>query len=266
MRTTSSFIVAMPVLLATAGAAFAHAYLRSAQPPVEGTVVQPPHEVTIAFTEAVEPRFSTIAVTNATAQRLDVGQPHIVGGDAKRLAVGLQALPQGIYTVVWRATSVDTHKTDGSFYFSVAPTDESGISVEHVWARATAGTTSTAAVYLTVTDNGQPDRLIGLSTPVAATAELHETIHDGGVMKMRPVAGIALEPGKPVTFSPGGYHVMLTGLKKPLKAGDSFPLTLTFEHAQPITVTVKVEAVDLAGTGHEHGTIDGMPGQMGHTP
>jgi copper(I)-binding protein len=48
--------------------------------------------------------------------------------------------------------------------------------------------------------------------------------------------------------------------------GDSFPLTLTFEHAQPITVTVKVEAVDLAGTGHEHGTIDGMPGQMGHTP
>jgi len=115
-------------------------------------------------------------------------------------------------------------------------------------------------------DNGQPDRLIGLSTPVAATAELHETIHDSGVMKMRPMAGIALEPGKPVTFSPGGYHVMLMGLKNLLKAGDRVPLTLTFEHAYPITVTVKVEAIGAAGTGHEHGTMDDMPGQMGHTP
>ncbi|MEA2733057.1 MAG: periplasmic copper chaperone [Acetobacteraceae bacterium] len=264
MRITSSFIVAVPVLLATAGAAFAHAYLRSAQPPVEGTTVQPPHEVTIAFTEAVEPRFSTIVVTNAAAQRVDVGQPHIVGGHAERLTVGLQALPPGIYTVVWHATSVDTHKTDGSFHFTVAPPDASGISAEHVWARATAGTTSTAAVYLTVTDNGQPDRLACLSTPVAATAELHETIHDGDVMKMRPVAGIALEPGKPVTFSPGGYHVMLTGLKKPLKAGDSFPLTLTFEHAQPITVAV--EAAGAAAMGHDHGTMNGLHDQMGHAP
>jgi copper(I)-binding protein len=162
------------------------------------------------------------------------------------------------------ATSVDTHKTDGSFHVTVAPPDASGISAEHVWARATAGTTSTAAVYLTVTDNGQPDRLACLSTPVAATAELHETIHDGDVMKMRPVAGIALEPGKPVTFSPGGYHVMLTGLKKPLKAGDSFPLTLTFEHAQPITVAV--EAAGAAAMGHDHGTMNGLHDQMGHAP
>jgi copper resistance protein C len=111
MRITSSFIVAVPVLLATAGAAFAHAYLRSAQPPVEGTTVQPPHEVTIAFTEAVEPRFSTIVVTNAAAQRVDVGQPHIVGGHAERLTVGLQALPSGIYTVVWRPRSTRTRPT-----------------------------------------------------------------------------------------------------------------------------------------------------------
>ena len=62
-------------------------------------------------------------------------------------------------------------------------------------------------------------------------------------MRMRPLAGIALEPGKPVTLAPGGYHVMLMGLKAPLKQGDQFPLTLTFERAPPMTVTVNVEAL-----------------------
>ncbi len=83
---------------------------------------------------------------------------------------------------------------------------------------------------------------------------------------MRSVAAIVLDPGKVVTLSPGGYHVMLMGLKSPLKAGDSFPLTLAFEHAQPITVTVKVEAVGASGMEHDHGTMGSMPGQMGHTP
>jgi copper(I)-binding protein len=68
-------------------------------------------------------------------------------------------------------------------------------------------------------------------------------------MKMRPVSSIPLDPGKPVTLKPGGYHVMLTGVKGPLKPGDSFPLTLTFAHAQPITVTAKVEAMGGAMPG-----------------
>jgi copper(I)-binding protein len=106
-----------------------------------------------------------------------------------------------------------------------------------------------------VTSKGVPDHLVSVSTPIG-TADLHETINDNGVMKMRPVASIALDPGKPVTFKPGGYHVMLTGLKGPLKAGDSFPLTLTFEHAQPVSVTVKVEAAGGGGMGN----MPGMPG------
>ena len=85
-------------------------------------------------------------------------------------------------------------------------------------------------------------------------------------MKMRPVAAIALDPGKPVTLSPGGYHAMLMGLKSPLEAGDGFPLTLTFEDAQPITVTVKVEAVGATGMAHDHGTMGGMQSQTGHMP
>lgn len=171
------------------------------------------------------------------------------------------------------ATSVDTHRTDGSYHFTLAAADASDISLDHVWARASAGNATTGAAYLTVTDHGRPDRLVGVSTPVAATAELHETINDNGVMKMRPVAGIALEPGKPVKFLPGGYHVMLTGLKSPLKAGDSFPLTLAFEHAQPITVTATVEAVGGAAMDRggmnmpgQGGGMPGMSGQMGSKP
>jgi copper(I)-binding protein len=269
MRRHSTLILVVPFLLASASAAFAHAHLQKAVPSVESTVTQPPHEVAIAFTEAVEPRFCSIEVTNATAQRMDAGQPHIVDGNAKQLAVAVQALAPGIYTVVWHATSVDTHKTDGSYHFTVAASDASGISIEHVWARASAGTATTGAAYLTVTDTGRPDRLVGASTPAATSAQLHETIHDNGVMKMRPVAAVELAPGKPVTFSPGGYHVMLIGLKAPLKAGDSVPLTLNFEHAQPITVTIqieavgKVEAMGASGMEHDHGT---MPGQMGHLP
>jgi periplasmic copper chaperone A len=126
------------------------------------------------------------------------------------------------------------------------------IQIDHVWARASAGT-STGAAYLTMINKGPPDRLIGVTTPIAASAELHETTRENGVMKMRPVGGLALATDQPVTLAPGGYHVMLTGLKSPLKAGDDFPLTLSFEHAQPITVTVKVEAL-------------GSHGQMGRMP
>lgn len=257
-------------ILMTAGAAclighaaFAHAHLQVASPAADSIVTQPPAEVTITFTEAVEPRFSTIQVTGADGKRIDQGEPHLIAGNGKQLGVAVAALPPGAYTVVWHATAVDTHKTEGTYQFTVAPANASGITLQHVWARASAGVATTGAAYLTVTDNGQPDRLVGVSTPVAATAQLHETIDDQGVMKMRAVPGIDLVPGKPVSFQPGGYHVMLMGLQSPLKAGDTFPLTLTFEHAPPITATVKVEAAGAAATPHDHGGMQGMQGMQG---
>jgi len=117
------------------------------------------------------------------------------------------------------------------------------IAVSNAWARATPGTATTGAAYVTITDNGSPDRLTGVRTPVAGMAQLHEMRTVNGVMKMRKVAGIRLLTAKPVTLAPGGYHVMLMRLKHPLKEGDTFPLTLTFEHAAPITVQVKVAAL-----------------------
>ena len=135
-----------------------------------------------------------------------------------------------------------------ALFFLIAAGDAPTFQVDHPWARASAGAAKNGAAFLTVTAKGAGDRLTGVASPVAATAELHESIDDKGVMKMRPVAGVALEPGKSVTLAPGGYHVMLMGLKAPLKAGDSFPLTLKFERAPELTVTVKVEA--LGGGGH----------------
>jgi copper(I)-binding protein len=264
MRTTSTLILAGPILAASMGAAFPHSYPRSAIPPVNSTVTLPPREVTIILSEAVEPRFSAIEVSDSDARRVDDGKPHATSGDGTRLSVGLRTLPPGTYIVAWHATSVDTYQTAGSYRFTVAAAGVPGIGLEHVWARPIAGSAATAAVYFTVTNKSQPDRLTGVSTPIAAGAELHETINDNGVMKMRPVQSIALDPGKPVTFKPGGYHVMLTGMKGALKAGDSFPLTLTFEHAQLITETVKVDAAGSAAAMGAHGGMDGMPGMQGH--
>jgi copper(I)-binding protein len=128
----------------------------------------------------------------------------------------------------------------------------SSIRVEHVWARATPPGAATGAVYMTLTGTGAPDRLVSISTPVAAMAGLHESVNDNGVMRMRPVEGLALQPGAPVSLKPGGLHVMLMQLKHPLKAGDSFPVTLVFAHAAPLTVTATVVPVGAREPGMDH--------------
>ncbi len=115
------------------------------------------------------------------------------------------------------------------------------VRIEDAWSRpALAG--RTGVVYLTVQDTGAPDTLTGASTPVANQAELHESIVDHGVAKMRAVASLDVGPGKPVTLAPNGYHIMLMGLKQPLKAGETFPVTLTFAHAGAVTATVAVRS------------------------
>lgn len=115
--------------------------------------------------------------------------------------------------------------------------------IKQAWARATIGLGKTGATYLTVINHGKkPDRLIAVETPIARRAGLHTHIVDGTVMKMRPMAAIDIPPGVSATLKPGGDHVMMMGLKSPLKTGGSFPLNLTFETAG--TVNVKV---DIAG-------------------
>jgi copper(I)-binding protein len=115
------------------------------------------------------------------------------------------------------------------------------IEVEHAWARATTSVAETGAVYVTITNHGtEPDQLIGASSPIAAKAELHQTVEDNGVMKMTPLTDIPVAASTSVTLQPGHLHIMLVGLVKPLKLGDSFPLTLTLKYAGSIQTTVTV--------------------------
>jgi methionine-rich copper-binding protein CopC len=110
--------LAMAALVLCASRASAHAFLRTATPAVGGTVREAPAQVVIDFTEDVEPGFSTIAVQDADGARVDTGAVHLAGGPA-HLAVGLKPLPPGPYTVVWHATSTDTHRTEGRYSFTV---------------------------------------------------------------------------------------------------------------------------------------------------
>ena len=148
-----------------------------------------------------------------------------------------------------------------SAFLALAPAawaDQSGIEVLNAWSRAALAGRN-GAVYLTITDTGAADRVTAASTPVAQTAEVHESVSENGVMKMRPVTALPVAPGKPVILSPGGYHVMLMGLKQPLTKGESFPLTLTFERAAPITVTVQVESAGASRPGGSAGHDTDMP-------
>ena len=118
--------------------------------------------------------------------------------------------------------------------------------VTNAWARATPGGTTIGAAYLTVL-SATPDRLVAAASPVARKAELHMMSMSGGVMTMRPLDGIDLPAGRPVTFKPGGLHIMLMGLKAPLREGRSFPLTLTFAKAGKREVEVTVAKVGAMG-------------------
>ncbi len=116
----------------------------------------------------------------------------------------------------------------------------------HAWARATIATAQTGGAYLVVHDS-TADQIIGFSTPIAATAELHQSRMHDGVMEMRPVASLPVGPGHDAILAPGGYHVMLMGLKQPLKPGDHFPLTVTFAKAGAVTTDVTVERAGASG-------------------
>ena len=120
------------------------------------------------------------------------------------------------------------------------------------WARATPGKAENGAVYLTL-EAPSGDRLTGLSTPVAKKAELHSMTMEGGIMKMRPLAGLDLPAGQTVTLKPGGAHIMLAGLAEPLRPGQSFPLTLQFEKAGmqqvSVTITASGAAAPASATG-----------------
>jgi methionine-rich copper-binding protein CopC len=116
MRALYLVVIAMPCI---ASPAFAHAFLERSNPPVGASVDASPPELSIDFTEGVEPVFSKIEVDAADGATVATGKPHVAPDNNRRLIIDLPKLPPGSYTVIWHVTSVDTHKTEGKFKFTV---------------------------------------------------------------------------------------------------------------------------------------------------
>ena len=113
------------------------------------------------------------------------------------------------------------------------------------WSRATPAGAKVAGGYLTIENKGSaPDRLVSGAGDVAGKVEIHEMAMNNGVMTMRPLdKGLTIEPGKTVKLAPGGYHLMLMDLKGPLKQGEKVPVTLEFEKAGKVTLSLDVQGV-----------------------
>ena len=117
------------------------------------------------------------------------------------------------------------------------------LRIEHPYARPTPPGARTGGAYFIVENKGgEPDRLVRVGTPVADAAEIHSMTMDGNMMRMRAVRALDIPARTTTTLKPGGYHVMLMDLKRPLAVGDSIPLTLTFERAGTIEINARVEA------------------------
>lgn len=132
------------------------------------------------------------------------------------------------------------------------------VKVDDAWARASVPGQQATGAFMTLTAPAGA-RLVGVSSPVAGVAEVHEMAMQGDVMKMRAIPALELPAGKPVQLKPGGYHLMLMDLKAPLAAGSTVPLTLLLRDAQgaelrqPLQVPVRA-AAPAAGAppAHEH--------------
>ena len=124
------------------------------------------------------------------------------------------------------------------------------LAIAHPYARATPPGAEVGGAYMTIDNKGNADdRLLRASSPAAAEVQVHTMSMDGTVMRMHQVPDVELPAGKRVTLKPGGYHLMLVGLKKPLVEGSRVPLELTFEHAGTIDVELAVQSMTVGAHG-----------------
>lgn len=143
---------------------------------------------------------------------------------------------------------------------SMAALAEAPLKVEGAWVRSTVPGQQGTAAFMKLTAD-RPLQLVGVSTPVAGTADLHEMKREGDLMMMRPVGKLDLPPGRTVALTPSGYHLMLQDLKQPLRAGTTVPLTLVLRDAKGVQTQLELKlpvasrapAATAAPTdGHKH--------------
>ncbi|KAF0813760.1 hypothetical protein IGB42_01439 [Andreprevotia sp. IGB-42] len=124
--------------------------------------------------------------------------------------------------------------------------------ITHPWTRATPPGGQAGGVFLTIKNSGEADQLIAARADVSAEAGLHQMKLDNGVMKMTALPQIDIPAKGELQLKPGSYHIMLDGLKAPLKEGGKFPLTLVFKRAGEVKVSVKVESISAKAEDIRH--------------
>lgn len=139
------------------------------------------------------------------------------------------------------------------------------LKIDHPWARATPAGARVAGGFMKISNAGAADKLVSATATVAGRVEVHEMAVNDGVMTMRELAaGLPIPENGSVELKPGSFHVMFMDLKQPLKAGDKFKGTLTFEKAGTVEVEFAVEAMGSQGgmdhgAGHQHGATPPKP-------
>ena len=132
------------------------------------------------------------------------------------------------------------------------------VKVEDAWVRGTVASQKATGAFMRLTSAADA-RLVSATSPVAEVVEIHEMAMENDIMKMRQIPGLALPAGKATELKPGGFHIMLMGLKGQVKGGDTVPLTLTFEGADKKTFTQEVSApVKALGAMPMKGDMDKM--------
>src|SRR5580692_2163423 len=134
--------------------------------------------------------------------------------------------------------------------------------ISQAWSRATPNGAKIGTGYFTIENKGTAaDKLIRVTGDVSDKIEVHEMSMNNGVMKMRPVdGGLTIDPGKTVKLAPSGYHLMIMDLKSPLKQGGQVPVTLEFEKAGKVAVTLDVQGIGAQGPGGGDGMMKMSPG------
>lgn len=124
------------------------------------------------------------------------------------------------------------------------------VSAERAWTRATPPGAKIGAGFVTLKSAGAADRVVGASSPVAGRVEMHVTLREGEVMKMREVRSFEVPAGATFELKPGGAHLMLMDLKRPLRKGEKVPLTLTLEKGGKLTLEMTVEEMGARQPAH----------------
>ena len=125
------------------------------------------------------------------------------------------------------------------------------VSAEHPWTRATPPGAKTGAGFMQLKNAGAADRVVGASSPVAGRVEMHITVREGDVMKMREVKGFDVPAKGSFELKPGGAHLMLMDLKRPIKKGDRVPLTLKLEKGGELKLEMTAEEAGARTPSHK---------------